>query len=79
MSLNERSGYPGIILVNGKSYVKPTIQLFPAQNNYETAVVVSLRGDSDMFNVQAQSLSTDNDELLRIIGSIQISAKRKSV
>jgi len=40
--------------------VKPTIQLFPAQSNYETAVVVAGRGNSDMFNVQSRTMSSDS-------------------
>lgn len=40
--------------------VKPTIQLFPAQNNYEAAVVVSNRGNSDMFNVQSRTMTSDD-------------------
>lgn len=39
--------------------VKPTIQLFPAQNNYEAAVVVANRGNSDMFNVQSRNMTSD--------------------
>jgi hypothetical protein len=39
--------------------VKPTIQLFAAQGDYEAEVVVALRGDSDMFDVQARTMTSD--------------------
>lgn len=39
--------------------VKPTIQVFPAQNNYEAAAVVANRGNSDMFNIQSRTMSSD--------------------
>jgi hypothetical protein len=39
--------------------IKPTIQLFAAASNYETAVVVANRADSDMFNVQARTMTSD--------------------
>jgi hypothetical protein len=40
--------------------VKPTIQIFPAQNNYEAAAVVANRGSSDMFNVQSRTMTSDD-------------------
>ncbi|HEX8367764.1 MAG TPA: hypothetical protein VF604_04285 [Pyrinomonadaceae bacterium] len=39
--------------------VKPTIQIFPSPSSYEAEVVVALKGDSDMFDVQARNMTSD--------------------
>jgi hypothetical protein len=39
--------------------VKPQIQASPLQGNYEAEVFVSLKGDSDMFDVQARTMTSD--------------------
>lgn len=45
--------------------VKPQIQLFPSQTGYEFAVVVSLRGDSDMFDVDIRRMNQEAWQAVR--------------
>jgi hypothetical protein len=53
----------GIVAAPGSTQppaeVKAQIQASPRQGNYEADVVVSSKGDSDMFDVQARNMTSD--------------------